>query len=107
MILELSPAQLQDKLSVKNSAVNLLDVREPDEYEHCHIQGSINVPASEILHQLDDMDQNKDLVLICHHGIRSRKIGSLLASRGFDRIFNLKGGIDAWSIEVDASVPRY
>ena len=57
--------------------------------------------------QLESLDRTRDLVVVCHHGIRSGQVCLWLARQGFDRVLNLAGGIDAWSVEVDPTVPRY
>jgi rhodanese-related sulfurtransferase len=86
----------------------LLDVREPWEYALCHIEGSINMPLSQITAKLQEIDKSNDLVVICHHGARSFQAGCYLQSEGFSaRIFNLQGGIDAWADTVDTQMPKY
>ncbi|MGL5003947.1 MAG: rhodanese-like domain-containing protein, partial [Casimicrobium sp.] len=91
-------------------AVSLLDVREPWEFAHAQIAGSINIPMSTIATQLDairKLQGDNELVLICHHGARSMHVAQFLANQGFDELVNLRGGIDAWSTQVDATVPVY
>lgn len=85
----------------------LLDVREPWEYEKARIAGSQLVPMREVPARLAEIDQDSELVAICHHGGRSMQVAMFLEKQGFKRVHNLKGGIDAWSRTVDPSVPIY
>ena len=87
----------------------LLDVRNPDEFETARIEGSHLIPMGELGDRLDELDAHKDgrIVVHCHHGGRSMQVTQALRSRGYDAAQNMVGGIDAWSQEIDASVPRY
>jgi rhodanese-related sulfurtransferase len=88
----------------------LLDVRETWEFERAKIADSICVPMSTLASRVDeirDLQSDKPLVVICHHGIRSMHVAQFLASQGFEALINLRGGIDAWSIQVDPSIPVY
>lgn len=86
----------------------LLDVREPWEYDLCRIEGSINIPMTELQDRLEELDRDGDIVVICHHGARSFHAASYLEITGFGRkIMNLEGGIDAWAAEVDGRLQRY
>jgi rhodanese-related sulfurtransferase len=85
----------------------LLDVREPWEYQAARIDGSQLVPMREVPARVGELDANKDLVAICHHGGRSMQVAMFLEKQGFTRVHNLVGGIDAWSRTVDPAVPLY
>jgi rhodanese-related sulfurtransferase len=88
----------------------LLDVREAWEFEHAKIANSVNVPMSTLASRVDEireLQNDKELVVICHHGVRSMHVAQFLASQGFDALVNLRGGIDAWSAQVDPSIPAY
>nr|WP_207146547.1 rhodanese-like domain-containing protein [Ectothiorhodospira mobilis] len=85
----------------------LLDVREPWEYEIVHIPGSQLCPLARLPERAGDLDPRAGIVLICHHGIRSRQAGLWLEHQGFSHLINLEGGIDAWAREVDPSLPVY
>lgn len=87
----------------------LVDVREPQEYAIASIEGALLVPLGALASRLDELAAWKDrpIVVHCHHGGRSARAVELLAQRGFTRVENLKGGIDAWSLAIDPSVPRY
>ncbi len=89
-------------------SVFLLDVRESWEFEHCKIPGSVNIPLSEIHQKITDIDDKQSVVLICHHGARSLNAGMFLKNAGVQcQFYNLEGGIDAWSEQIDNTVPRY
>ena len=85
----------------------LLDVREPWEYEKARIAGAQLVPMREVPNRLDEIDQDKEVVAICHHGGRSAQVAVFLEKAGYTRVHNLVGGVDAWSRTVDPAVPLY
>ena len=85
----------------------LLDVREPNEYEICHIQGSQLIPMHTIPLQLDELDEDAVIVCICHHGGRSMQVAHFLERNGFNKIINLTGGVHAWAMQVDTAMPTY
>ena len=85
----------------------LLDVREPWEYQTARIEGSKLVPMGEVAARLDELEQDRELVAICHHGGRSLQVALFLEKNGFSKVHNLAGGVDAWSKSVDPSVPLY
>ncbi|HEX8558640.1 MAG TPA: rhodanese-like domain-containing protein [Pyrinomonadaceae bacterium] len=85
----------------------LVDVREPEEYELARVEGARLLPLSLINEWAPALDPARETVFICHHGVRSAQVCAFLARQGFQRLYNLAGGIDRWSVEVDPSVPRY
>jgi len=85
----------------------LLDVREPWEYEKARIEGATLVPMRELPSRIGQIDEDKEVVAICHHGGRSMQVAMFLEKQGFKRVHNLVGGIDAWSRTVDPAVPLY
>ena len=85
----------------------LLDVRETDEYAVCRIEGSRLIPMNTVPTRLAEIPTDAWVLVQCHHGGRSMKVTQFLRSKGFTRVSNLKGGIDAWSLKVDPEVPRY
>jgi len=89
----------------------LLDVREPWEFALAaiHVEGlrTVLIPMGEITSRLDELAPSQPVVCICHHGMRSAQVVAFLERQGFDSAYNLVGGIDAWSQQVDAAVPRY
>ena len=85
----------------------VLDVREPDEHQFCRIDGSTLVPLRDLPQRFEELDRERLTIVHCHHGPRSSQAVMFLRRQGFDRATNLGGGIDAWSLYVDPSVPRY
>lgn len=85
----------------------LLDVRENWEFETCHIAGSTLMPMQTIPARIDDLDEDAAIVCICHHGARSLNVAAFLEHHGFSKVSNLTGGIHAWAVQVDSSMPQY
>jgi rhodanese-related sulfurtransferase len=89
----------------------LLDVREPWEIETAAIRidgaASAAIPMGEVPARLAELDRSQPVVCICHHGARSAQVVAFLERSGFEAVYNLAGGIDAWSQQVDGQVPRY
>ncbi|MEC4673471.1 MAG: rhodanese-like domain-containing protein [Nitrospirota bacterium] len=85
----------------------LLDVREPHEYSLAKIEGSVLVPLGTLPNSLDQLDQNAEIIAYCHRGMRSADAVGFLLQQGFTNVKNLIGGIEAWSVEIDPTVPRY
>jgi rhodanese-related sulfurtransferase len=87
----------------------LLDCRKPEEYAAARIEGSTLIPMQEIQQRVGEIsdDLNRHIVVHCHHGGRSLRVTHWLREQGFPNVQNMAGGIDAWSLEVDPSVPRY
>jgi adenylyltransferase/sulfurtransferase len=104
--LDVEPRQVDAWLK-RGEDVVLLDVRTPKEVGYCRLPGSVFVPLQELPQRLDELDPDRRTVVYCHHGIRSSQAVAFLRGRGFGQAINLSGGIEAWSREVDPSVPRY
>jgi len=104
--LDRSCRDVKDRLD-KGEEIVLVDVREPAEVAYCAIPGSVHIPLAEIPRRMGEIDQGRETVILCHVGGRSMQAALFLRSRGFDNVYNLAGGIDAWSQTVDPSVPRY
>jgi rhodanese-related sulfurtransferase len=85
----------------------LLDVREPWEFDRARIEGSVHVPMRDVPARLGEIDADKEVVAICHHGGRSMQVAMFLEKNGFAKVHNLVGGVDGWSRTVDSSVPIY
>ena len=87
----------------------LLDVRESNEYETAKIPGSTLLPMSEFQDRVGELDEHRDRLIVvqCHHGGRSMRVLQALKQLGFEKLQNLAGGIDQWSVQIDPSVPRY
>jgi len=85
----------------------LLDVREPWELSLASLPEVLNIPMAQVPDRLDELAADREIVVICHHGSRSLLVAAFLQQSGFDAVINLTGGIDAWSREVDPTVPIY
>jgi adenylyltransferase/sulfurtransferase len=103
---EITAVALKDEWA-RHPDLVLIDVREPREYEIGRIEGARLMPLRELPRRLGELDGHAEIVTHCHHGVRSLKALEILKAAGFARVRSLKGGIDAWSREVDPSVPRY
>lgn len=105
-ITQLSAQQLQQRLQ-NNEELVLLDVREANEFAYASIAGSMHVPLRDVPGQLNHLNPEQDIVVICHHGMRSQHACLFLEQYGYQQLFNLHGGIDAWSLYCDSTVSRY
>ena len=104
----LTPAMLAEWLrDPARPAPVVLDVREPWEISTAQIAGSVSIPMQQIPARSEELDDDVQIVCICHHGARSAQVAMFLESRGHKDVFNLYGGIDAWSRQVDPAVPTY
>lgn len=92
---------------LQRAAPLLLDVREPWEFEICHIDGSRNFPMGQIPQRLQELPTDGEIVVICHHGVRSQQVIGFLQAQTDARLINLNGGVDAWAREVDRDMPVY
>ena len=104
--LELSVREAAAALSSPKPPL-LIDVREPDEHAICRIAGAKLIPMGQIPERLGELPKDAVILVHCHHGGRSLRVTQFLRAKGYPAVSNVKGGIDAWSREVDASVPRY
>ncbi|WP_018950165.1 rhodanese-like domain-containing protein [Thioalkalivibrio sp. ALMg11] len=104
---QMSPQELKDYLAQAENPPLLLDVREPWEYQHCHIEGSQLLPMGQIPTEYPDLNAEDEIVVICHHGVRSQQVCGFLDRAGFQHVINLTGGVDAWAREVDPHMPTY
>ena len=104
----MTPHELAAKLSTPG-AVHLLDVRQPEEHAFVALPNSTLIPLGELAERVDEIENWKadEVVVYCHHGIRSAQAVAFLRGAGFSNVHNLSGGIDRWTDEVDASLPRY
>ena len=105
---DIEPAEARTRTSHASGShpVLLLDIREPWEISRAKIAGAELIPMRELQERAAGLDRERDMIVFCHHGSRSRVVTEWLRAQGF-RAQNLAGGIDRWSREVDASVPRY
>ena len=100
--------ELKQRMEMHDAPI-LIDVREADEVAICAIPGSIHVPMGDIPSRLSELDRHaeEEVVVYCHHGMRSASVKAFLRNHGFEKVRNLTGGINAWAIKVDPSMPRY
>ena len=105
MIEDLTPQEFQQ--SIEDESNILIEVREKTELDIGKINGAINMPMSSITETFSDLDPSLSYSIYCHHGMRSMQVANFLLSKGFQSLSNLKGGIDAWSREIDNAVERY
>lgn len=105
---EVHPTQLKQWLD-EHAEVLIIDVRQPKEWTAAHIQAATLIPLDQLETRLDQIDSWKDrrVVVHCHHGVRSMNATAFLRHRGFTNVHSLAGGIDAWSLLADPTVPRY
>lgn len=85
----------------------LLDVREPEEYEICHIDNVQLMPMGSVPMRLTELDPDAPLICICHHGGRSMQVAHFLEGKGFTNVTNLTGGVHAWATQVDPTMAKY
>lgn len=100
-----SARQLSDYL--KQHQPRLIDVREPWEFDICHLEGSELLPMGQVPAKLELFHESPEYVIICHHGIRSLQVMQFLAHHGIQNTINLDGGVDAWARDVDVTMPLY
>ncbi len=88
--------------------LRLIDVREPQEHQICRIAGAELMPMRSVPQHLQDLDRDGEmLVVFCHHGMRSLSVVDWLRRQGVENCQSMAGGIDAWSVQIDPTVPRY
>jgi rhodanese-related sulfurtransferase len=86
----------------------VIDVREPWELAACAFDDDVlHIPLGELPHRVDELPRDRDLVVLCHHGVRSVHAVAYLVHAGFGRVYNLRGGVAAWADDVDPAMPRY
>ncbi|AVR87836.1 rhodanese-like domain-containing protein [Thauera aromatica] len=105
---QISPAELAQRLSDPQQAKPLLlDVREPWEFEICHIADSLPMPMASVPARFGELERTRETVVVCHHGVRSAQVCRFLAHQGFTQVVNLAGGVAGWTAQVDPTMARY
>jgi rhodanese-related sulfurtransferase len=111
MIEQVRPAQLPQWLQSNGADAVVLDVRENVEVRAASVKPGgfelVHIPMNEIPGRLGQLDPGRAVAVLCHHGNRSLRVAMFLQANGFDTVANIAGGIEAWSRELDPSVPRY
>ncbi len=103
---EMNVKELSERIQAGTAPI-IIDVREPDEYRYARIPGAVLKPLGGITQWSQELDKEQEYVLQCHTGSRSWQAAHLLERMGFKKVYNLEGGIEAWSMQVDPNVPRY
>jgi adenylyltransferase/sulfurtransferase len=104
---EITAAELKQRMDAGDD-IQLIDVRQPDEYAFAKIEGAKLIPLGELMNRMDEIDESRETVVHCHAGGRSARAIDAMQRAGFKgELKNLKGGITAWSNDVDPSVPKY
>lgn len=105
---EISPPEVKQMIDAGEPII-LVDVRQPEEVEICHIEGAVNIPMMDVHERYKEIsgDPNAQIVVFCHHGSRSMQVMHQLWGLGYQNCKNMSGGIHAWSLDVDPKVPRY
>lgn len=101
----ITPVELKKRLDA-GAHLAILDVREPEEFAIANLGGQL-IPLGDLPSRVDELPRDREIVVVCHHGVRSAHACLYLAQSGFPRVLNLSGGIDRWAAEVDPSMPRY
>ncbi|MEA5622826.1 rhodanese-like domain-containing protein [Nostoc sp. UHCC 0251] len=108
---QISVQELAQRLSSGDASIQLVDVREPQELEIASIEGFVNLPLSQFTEWGDQVptlfNPQAETLVLCHHGIRSAQMCQWLIAQGFTNVQNISGGIDAYSVLVDHSIPQY
>ena len=104
---EMTPGQLKAHLDATDTSPVLLDVREAWEFNICRLEGALLIPMGQIRNELDQLDPDRETVVICHHGIRSRVVAQFLEQMDFSSVINLAGGVAAWARDVDPNMAVY
>lgn len=107
--MEIEPSEAQNLLQNQSGAI-VLDVREPEEFAVTRLNDSTLIPMQTIpaqLQKIETIADEKTLLVLCHHGVRSLQVVAWLRQQGIENCYSVAGGIDRWSRELDPSVPRY
>jgi len=106
MDIQIQPEEAKQKLG-NGQKVVFLDVREQWEYDLARIEGATLIPLGELQQRANELDPESEIIVYCHHGVRSLHAALFLRQMGFGKAQNLAGGIDGWSLRINSSVPRY
>ena len=107
MIRQLTVLELKARLDQGNKDFTLLDVREPWECNFCALPDAKIIPMREIPARATELPKDREIVVVCHHGVRSQQVANYLERMGFDKLNNLVGGINAWAREIDPKMAKY
>ena len=99
--------ELKERLAQPGAKPVLLDVREGWELNICALPDALHIPMGQIPARAEELDPQKEMVVVCHHGVRSLRVAHFLESHGFSKLYNLQGGVDAWAREIDPAMHTY
>ena len=104
--LEISAAEVKRKLDAGDD-FSFVDVREPEEFALARIEGARLIPMRSVPAALAELDDDRPVIVFCHHGVRSLNVANWLREHGIEQAWSMAGGIDLWSLQIDLGVPRY
>lgn len=107
MIRQMSAQELKARLDQKPDKLVVLDVREPWELNVCSLPGAVSIPMRAVPARYLELPKDAEIVVVCHHGIRSQQVAYFLERVGFENLNNLTGGVAAWARDVDPQMPTY
>ncbi len=107
LVMKITPTELKARLD-RGEKFRLIDVREADEWAIAQLPTAELLPMSQFQQQgIEQLDPEEDIVVYCHHGMRSGRVQDFLKAKGFTNVKNLTGGIDAWTTQIDPTMKRY
>jgi rhodanese-related sulfurtransferase len=107
MIRQMSVQELKEKLDQGEKNLVVIDVREPWELGVCSLPGTVSIPMRAIPARYPELPKDAELVVLCHHGMRSQQVALYLERMGFNKLNNVVGGIAAWARDIDPQMPTY
>jgi rhodanese-related sulfurtransferase len=106
MYQSITPQQVKERLEA-GDRFRFIDVREPHEYAAARVSEAELLPLTRFNEWIESLSADEEIVVMCHHGVRSANVCLYLTRNGFEKVYNVEGGIDLWSVEADENVPRY
>lgn len=103
----MSVQELKQRLDAGDPPQRLLDVREPWEVQLCALPDITHIPMGAVPACLNELDPDEEIVVVCHHGVRSYQVAYWLQAQGFTNVINLQGGVDAWAKNIDSQMATY
>ena len=104
---QMTAHELKERLAQPDDKPVLLDVREGWELNICALSGALHIPMGQVPARIEELSPEQEMVVVCHHGVRSLRVAHFLESRGFSKLYNLQGGVDAWAREIDPAMHTY
>ena len=104
---QMTVRELKERLARPGAKPVLLDVREGWEINICALPAAVHIPMGQIPARIGELSHEQEMVVVCHHGVRSLRVAHFLESRGFSKLYNLQGGVDAWAREIDPAMHTY